>query len=429
MEFWKLRLSLAGAVVVLVTAAAGGQVHESTTRWVGSWSASQQLVEPANALSSADLRDATLRQIVHLSMGGSVIRLRLSNRFGTEPLHFTGVHVAIPVSSSANSIVAGSDRGLTFSGLTEVTIPPHADYLSDAVAFPVKALSDLAITLHIDVPPSDETGHPGSRATSYLTHGDYMAAPDFPNVKTVDHWYFIADVEVEAPSSDRAVVVLGDSITDGHGATTNGNDRWTDSLARRLQMQARTSGISVLNQGIGGNHLLTDGVGPNALARFDHDVIAQPGVRYLIVLEGINDIGMLAREEDASRAQHASLVQGVTAAYEQIIARAHANDIEVIGATIMPFVGSEYYHPGPVNEADRQAINEWIRSPGRFDAVVDFDKTTRDPEHPDRLFPAFDSGDHLHPSPVGYAAMGNSVPLSLFESTAGPGAQPGPSAR
>jgi lysophospholipase L1-like esterase len=413
----KLRVgSMLSYVVLLFLANTANDVHASDTqtRWTGSWAASQQLVEPSNALDPADLRDLTLRQIVHLSLGGNEIRLRLSNRFGTTPLHVTAVHVARPLSSTSGKIAPASDKELTFSGSSEVTIPAHADYLSDPVSFPATALSDVAITLHIDVPPDEQTGHPGSRATSYLAHGDLVSALDLPGAKTVDHWYFIAGIDVLAPPEARAVVVLGDSITDGRGATTNGNNRWTDVLAQRLQSQPSTRNLAVLNQGIGGNRLLTDGLGPNALARFDHDVIAQPGVRYLIVLEGINDIGMLAHTGEVPRTEHDALVRRIIGAYEQMIARAHPQSIKVIGATVMPFMGSNFYHPGPASEADRQAVNEWIRAPGHFDAMIDFDKVTRDPEHPERLLPAFDSGDHLHPSPAGYAAMAQAVPLSLF---------------
>jgi lysophospholipase L1-like esterase len=417
------RLILLFAALLLIAGPAYGvDGSEFRTRWIGSWAASQQLVEPRNALSPEDLRDATLRQIVHLSLGGTEIRLRLSNRFGAAPLHLTGVHVARPVSAASHKIVPGSDRALTFSGSPEVTIPAHADYLSDPISFPATALSDVAITLHIDVPPLEQTGHPGSRTTSYLTHGDATSAAELPGAKTVDHWYFIAGIDVTAPPGAAAVVVVGDSITDGRGSTTNGNDRWTDVLARRLQAQPGTRKMAVLNHGIGGNRLLTDSLGPNALSRFDHDVIAQAGVRYLIVLEGINDIGMLTRSGDVARAQHDQLVRRVIGAYQQMIMRAHTHHIKVIGATIMPFVGTAVYHPGPDSEVDRQAINEWIRTPGHFDGVIDFDKITRDPEHRERLLPAFDSGDHLHPSPAGYAAMAEAVPLSLFA----PSAEPAP---
>jgi lysophospholipase L1-like esterase len=410
------------ALLWLTTAAYCSDGSAAETHWVGSWATAQQLVEPGNALSADNLRDATLRQIVHLSVGGSEIRLRLSNRFGTTPLHLTAVHVARPLSSSSDKIVPASDKALTFSGSSDVTIPPHADYISDPVSFTLVALSDLAITLHVDVSPDEQTGHPGSRATSYLMHGDLVSALELPGAHTCEHWYFVAGIDVAAPPQASAVVILGDSITDGHGATTNGNDRWTDILAQRLQSQPTTRNLAVLNQGIGGNHLLTDGLGPNALARFDHDVIAQPGVCYLIILEGINDIGMLARNGEVSRAEHDALVHRIIGAYQQMLPRAHTHNIKVLGATIMPFVGSNYYHPDPASEADRQAINEWIRTPGRFDAVIDFDQITRDPAHPERLLPAFDSGDHLHPSPSGYAAMAEGVPLSLFV----PSAEPAP---
>jgi len=409
-----MRTQIALSTILLLTASLLSQESTPThSRWVGSWAASQQLVEPQNAIP-ANLRDVTLRQIVHLSLGGKQIRLRLSNRFGATPLHFSNVHVAVPVAPASDKIASATDKAITFSGASDVTIPAHADYLSDVVAFPVSALSNLAITLHIDTMPSDQTGHPGSRATSYFALGNHVSDQELPQKQSIDHWYFIAGVDVTASSNAAAVVILGDSITDGHGATTDGNDRWTDVLAQRLQSQAATRKFSVLNHGIGGNRVLTDSLGPNALSRFDNDVIAQPGVRFLIVLEGINDIGMLTHTEDASRAEHEALVRHMIAAYQQMIMRAHDHGIRVIGATIMPFFGSAFYHPSPSNEADRQALNEWIRAAGHFDAVIDFDKLTRDPQHPESLLPAFDSGDHLHPSHDGYAAMGQAVPLSLF---------------
>ncbi len=389
-------------------------------KWVGSWAASQQLVEPRNSLPADDLRDGTLRQIVHLTLGGSTLRVTLSNRFGTAPLHFTGVHIARPESAASAKTIAGTDKALTFSGAPDVIVPAGADYVSDPVEFPLPPLSDLAITLHIDVSPAQQTGHPGSRATTYVAHGDHLSAADLPNAKKVEHWYFIGRVDVDAMSYSAAVVTLGDSITDGHGATTNSNDRWPDVLARRLQAQAETKNVAVLNHGIGGNRLLLDSLGPNALARFDHDVLAPPGVRYLIMLEGVNDLGMLTKDGNVSAAEHQLEVHRITSAYEQMVARAHSHGIQVFGATLMPFVGSGFYHPGPETEADRQAINEWIRTPGHFDGVLDFDKLTRDPEHPDRLAPKYDSGDHLHPSAPGYEGMGEAVPLSWFAPSLAP---------
>jgi len=242
-----------------------------------------------------------------------------------------------------------------------------------------------------------------------------VSAAVLTDSKPVDHWYQISEIDVQAEPGSGSVVVLGDSITDGHGATTNGNDRWTDILARRLQSSPATRNIGVSNQGIGGNHLLTDGLGPNALARFDRDVLAPAGVRWVIVFEGVNDLGGLARDGEVAPSQHAALVRRVLAAYEQMIERAHAHGLRVMGATITPYVGSSYYHPGALSEADRQAVNRWILAAGNFDAVIDFDSVVRDPQHPDQLFPAYDCGDHLHPSPAGYKAMGEAIPLALFQ--------------
>jgi lysophospholipase L1-like esterase len=295
-----------------------------------------------------------------------------------------------------------------------VTIPAGASYLSDPVAMAAVPLAVLAVSLHLPEAPDRQTGHPGSRSTSYLVHGDQSAAADLANAQKVEHWYQLAGIEVEAPAAAGAVVTLGDSITDGHGATTNGNDRWPDRLAERLQATPATRGLSVLNQGIGGNRLLLDGLGPNALARFDRDVLAQPGVRTVVLLEGVNDLGTFTRDAPASPEGHAALVAQLIGAYRQIVERAHAQGVKVIGATILPYGGNSYYHPDAANEADRQAINRWIREPGHFDGVVDFDRVTRDPAHPDHLRPDFDSGDHLHPSPKGYKAMADAVPLALL---------------
>jgi lysophospholipase L1-like esterase len=402
------------ALASCVWAQAGIASAIKTQVWVASWGASQQVPEPQNALPADDMRDATVRQIFHLSVGGSALRVHLSNVFGTEALHFTSVHIARPLSPSTSAIDVASDRPLTFAGSADVTVPPGAEFVSDPLEIAVAPLSDLAVTYHLDLPPITETGHPGARATSYYVHGDFVGAADLSEPKHVDHWYQIAEIDVQAAPGAAAVVALGDSITDGHGATTNGNDRWTEVLAQRLQGALGSRNIGVSNQGIGGNHLLIDGLGPNALARFDRDVLAPAGVRWVIVFEGVNDLGGLARDHEVSPAAHAALVQRVVAAYQQIIARAHAHGLHVYGATITPFVDSDYYHPGALTESDRQAINQWIRAAGHFDAVIDFDSVVRDPMHPDHLLPAYDCGDHLHPSPAGYKAMGSAVPLTLF---------------
>ncbi len=356
-----------------------------------------------------------MREIVHLSVGGPGLRVHLSNAFGTEALRVTSAHIARPVSPASSGIDPASDRPLTFDGNTEAVIPPGAELISDPVEYSVSPLSDLAVTFHLQSPPARQTGHPGSRATSYYVHGDTVSAASLTEPKTVDHWFQVSEVDVQAVPGSASVVALGDSITDGHGATTNGNDRWTDVLASRLQASPATRNIGVSNQGIGGNHLLTDGLGPNALSRFDRDVLAPAGVHWVIVFEGVNDLGGLARDGEVPAAQHAAFVERVLGAYRQIIERAHAHGLRVIGATVTPYAGSSYYHPGPQSEADRQVVNGWIRTPGNFDAVVDFDSVVRDPQHPDHLLPGYDCGDHLHPSPAGYKAMGDAIPLSLFE--------------
>lgn len=382
--------------------------------WIETWGASQQIPEPQNSLPADDLRDATVRQIFHLSVGGSRLRVHLSNAFGTQALHFTSVHIARPLSPATAAIEPATDQPLTFAGATDVIVPPGTDFVSDPIDDAAPALSDVAVTFHLDDPPATETGHPGSRATSYYVHGDLVSAANLPDARHVDHWYQVSGIDVLADSHAAVVVALGDSITDGHGATTNGNDRWTDVLAKRFADGNKTRDIAVSNQGIGGNHLLIDGLGPNALARFDRDVLASAGVHWLIVFEGVNDLGGLARTGEVPQAQHDALVQRVFVAYQQIIARAHAAGLKVYGATITPYVGSGYYHPGPASEADRQAVNRWIRTPGHFDAVLDFDSVVRDPQYPDRLLPAYDCGDHLHPSPAGYRVIAQSVPLTLF---------------
>ena len=408
--------SVIGLIVIAASiwAQSGAQAAANAAVWVASWGTSQQVPEPQNALSTEDLRDATVRQIFHLSVGGRALRLHLSNAFGTEALHFTSVHVARPLSSSSSAIDVASDRPLTFAGITDVEVPPGAEFLSDPLDFPVAPLSDLAVTFHLDAPPARQTGHPGSRATSYYVHGDFVSAANLIEPKHVDHWYQVAGIDVQTGPGGAAIAVIGDSITDGHGATTNGNDRWTDVLARRLQDSPSTRNIGVSNQGIGGNHLLTDGLGPNVLSRFDRDALAPAGVQWVIVFEGVNDLGGLARLDEVTAAEHAALVRRVVAAYQQVIARAHAHGLRVYGATITPYVGSTYYHPGPMSEADRQAVNQWIRTAGHFDALIDFDAVVRDPQSPTKLLAQYASSDNIHPNGAGYEAMAKAIDLRFF---------------
>jgi len=419
-------LALSMALLAVAPLASARAEPSSARHWVGSWAASQQIPEPRNALPAAALTDATLRQIVHLTVGGGELRIRLSNAFGTAPLTILSVHVARPLSRTTGRIDAASDRALTFAGRPAVTIPAGAEFYSDPLSFAARPLSDLAVTLYLKIPPQRQTSHPGSRETSFLAYGDHVSDALLPGAVPVDHWFLLSGVDVSERAPGAAIVTLGDSITDGHATPTNSDTRWPDDLARRLQASPTTRGLSVLNVGTGGNRLLRYGLGPDALARFDRDVLAQTGVRYLLVLEGINDLGTATRRAPISAAQHRRLVQRMIAAYEQIILRAHAHGITVIGGTITPDRGNDYYHPSVRSEADRQAVNAWIRQPGHFDAVVDFDRVVRDPARPDRLLPKYDSGDHLHPSPAGYRAMAAAIPLRLF--TAG-GPRPRPAAR
>lgn len=382
-------------------------------RWTTAWWTSQLPLDAANALPAADLADATLRQVVRLQGPATRLRLRFSNRFGTAPLVLDGATIALAVDAASPRIDSATLRPLRFGGASTVTIPAGADYWSDPVPLAAAAGTDLAISFHLPQPPAQQTGHPGSRATSYVVHGDHGADADLPGAKRVDHWFQIAGIEAVS-AKPNAIVAFGDSITDGYGVKPNTNARWTDALQRRLRGTPGMGAVAVLNAGIGGNRLLNDGLGPNALARFDHDVIGQPGVTHLIVLEGVNDLGTLTREAPAPAEAHAALVARMIDAYRQIVARAHARSIRAIGATIMPYAGSGYYHPDAQNEADRQAVNRWIRTPGNFDAVIDFDAAMRDPADPKRLRKNYDSGDGLHPSIAGYAAMAQAVPLALL---------------
>jgi lysophospholipase L1-like esterase len=344
------------------------------------------------------LADATLRQVVHVSLGGKRLRVRFSNAFGTKPLTILKAHIA--VSDGGSAIKADGSKPLTFGGSTAVTIPTGAPTVSDPIEFDLKPLSNLAVTIRVNDPTPAITGHPGARCTSYLERSAHVAEPSLPQAIRTQHWYYLCGVDIEDQAAS-AVAVLGDSITDGRGSPTDGNGRWTDHLARRLQEAAQPIGVGVLNQGLGGNRVLNDGLGPNALARLDRDVLSQPGVRWLIVLEGINDLGT-----------RSATARDLINAYDQIIVRCHARGIRVYGATLLPCGGSFYFRP--VLEAARQEVNAWIRGSGRFDAVIDFDVATRDPAKPTRLRAAVDGGDHLHPGPEGYKVLANSVDPSLF---------------
>lgn len=385
-------------------------------RWATAWATAPMAIEDKDALTPAQTTGATIRQTVLLTLPAKRARIRITNRFGTEPLRISGVRVARAVGAGSPAIQPGSDRALAFAGQAGVTVPMGAEFTSDSVAIDAPALSHLAITIHYVRASGRQTGHPGSRTRGHVKPGDALADAAFANAAEVVPWFHIAAVEVEG-AGQGTIALLGDSITDGYGVKPDSDTRWPDFFARALQANAATRHLGVANLGIGGNRLLLDGLGPNALARLDRDVLDLAAVRYLVILIGVNDLGTLTREGQVSEAEHAAHLQRMLAGYAEIARRARERGIRVIGGTILPYGASEYYHPDPPDEAKRQAINAWMRAPGNVDAVIDFDALMRDFDRPDRLRAEVDSGDGLHPSAAGYRAMAEGVPLDLFAPT------------
>lgn len=383
----------------------------TTEHWTGTWGTAPSGPPPDASLQT--FTDQTLRLIVHTSTGGNRVRIRLSNELGSTPLTVGAARIGLRAGGS--DVAAGTDRLLTFGGRSFVTIPPGAPALSDPVELNVPPLSSLAVSLYLPGTVQATTVHQLALQTNYVSlPGNFTAAPTLPVQRTIQVWPFLTEVDVD--TRGPAIVTLGDSITDGTRSTLDANNRWPDWLARRLQTERDpvlgiNARFGVVNRGISGNRLLSDSPNPlagrSAQERFDRDVLATAGVRYLVVLIGINDIGNSSPTNPVT-------AEDLIAGYRQLIHRAHAKGISVIGATLTPFEGAGYY--SPEKEVVRQAVNNWIRNNDEFDAVIDFDRVTRDPAHPTRLLPAYDSGDHLHPNDLGYQAMGNAVPLSLFRS-------------
>lgn len=378
-------------------------------RWVPAWVSAQQLTEPNNLPPAPGLSGQTLRQVVQPALAGSKVRVVLSNQYGEKPLVVLGVQLA--QSAGASAIDPATDRALTFGGRSGVVIGPGTMMLSDEIDFVVRPFANLAVSVQLGAVPENLTGHPGSRTTSFIQAGNALSARALPNAVKTDHWYLLAFVEVWADPAARAIVVMGDSITDGRGSTTNQNDRWPNVLAQRLHRHPPTAHLSVLNQGAGGGRVLRDGLGDSMLRRFDRDVIAIPGVKWLVIFGGVNDLGTAVGAR--AQGQPATTAEDLIAGYRQMIRRAHSHGIRVIGATIMAFEGFTAYST-PESEADRQAVNDWIRNGGEFDGVIDFDAITRDPAQPSRLSAAVDGGDHLHPSAAGYQLMADAINLALF---------------
>lgn len=390
---------------------AGGaaQAAQQPWRWVGSWGSAQMVPEEKNELPAAQWRDGSLRQIVRSSLGGKVLRVRVSNAFGTAPLALDGASIARAVAQGRPDVEAGTLRPLTFGGQAAVLIPAGAEYYSDPVELPHAAGADLAVSYYFKSEPARQTGHPGSRTTSFTLAGRHEGDADWPQAGKVVGWFALSDVEVQAPRGTPVVAAIGDSITDGYGTTTDGNDRWTDFLAARLARSKMKMGV--LNTGIGGGRMLRDGLGPNLASRFERDVLARNGVTHAVLLVGVNDLGGQHRAGEDTPAARAALLESLKVAHRQLVARAHARGVCVIGGTLTPYMDSGYYQPAAHNDEDRQALNQWIRTSGVFDAVADFDAALRDPERPERMRKAFDN-DGLHPSVAGYRAMAEAVPLA-----------------
>jgi lysophospholipase L1-like esterase len=378
-------------------------------KWVGIWASAPLLDAHAkNAeelLTAGTQSGATLREVIHVSMGGETVRVRFSNLYGTSPLVIGAVEIAQTLKGVA--IVPGTSKAVTFNGQPSVSIPPGALVVSDPTSFKLAALSDLTVSFFLPNPTGPVTEHQLGNATSYRVTGNVVSSASLESPTTATSWYYLNGVDTLAPADAGAVITIGDSITDGAKSTIDTNQRWPDELARRLQADPKYRNLSVLNEGISGNKILLDGAGPNALARFDRDVLAQSGAKYLLILEGINDIGRLHGTPDAGLTA-ADLIS----ALNQMVVRAHAHGIAVIGCTLTPYHGAGYYTDN--GEAIRKAVNDWIRTGGVLDGFVDFEAAVRDPNHPDTFLPNVDPGDHLHPNDAGYKAMGDAIDLKLL---------------
>jgi len=407
---WFSRCSFAGLLTLCALAGVfsvfGCSNDDSAKIWVGTWSTAPQLVEPGNMPPEPGLSNNTLRQVVRVSIGGDSLRVRFSNEFSTSPVTMKAVQVAVSLGGSA--VIASTAKELTFNGHPEVTIDSGAVMTSDPVPFDLKPRMDIAITIYFGETSADVTGHPGSRTTSYLLAGDNISLTDFSGSVLTDHWYIINGIDVKAPESAGAVAILGNSITDGRGSGTNRQNRWPDMLSECLLKNSDTRQTAVLNMGIGGNCVLKNCLGPAAIDRYERDILNQQGVRWIIIFEAINDIGQTPDSIAAAR-----VANDLVAAYENMIDLAHARNIKVYGATILPF-GKSFYYTG-YREKARNTVNTWIRNSNRFDAVIDFDMVLRNPEDSLSLLPEAHTGDFLHPNEKGYKMMGEAVDLELFK--------------
>ena len=377
-------------------------------RWVGSWAAAP-MASP-NTDEQYGTADTTLREIVHVALGGPLIRVVLTNEFGTEPLTIGAVHAALSTGGGAIGLM--SANAMTFGGKSSITIPAGAMAVSDPAALTLPASADVAVSIFIPQQAIHQLSvHGFADQTSYVTSGNQVGKATLTDAKPIYSWPFLKGLEVKVAAPGGSIVCFGDSITDGALSTRDANSRWPDLLALRLQGSGKTKSLGVLNEGIGGNRVLHNGTGPDALARFDRDVIAQAGVKYLVILESINDIGVATGTPNPHDVVTADdLIQG----FSQMAERAHTHGITVYGATLTPFMGATY--SSPAGEAIRQALNQWIRTSTLLDGFIDFDKATRDSANPAVFAASADSGDHLHPKDAGYKAMADSIDLGMFTS-------------
>ncbi len=373
--------------------------------WVGTWNTAPQLVEPHNMPPEPGLTNNTIRQVMRVSLGGDSIRIRFSNEFTQSQVKINAANIAL--SKGGSLIDSTTLTPLTFKGQTSVQMDSGVLVTSDPLLFPIKPRTDVAITIFFGETAPDVTGHPGSRTTSYILPGDASTNPSMTASIQTDHWYVVNGIDVKASDSAAAIAIIGNSITDGRGSGTNKQNRWPDILSERLLQNPSTQNIAVLNQGIGGNCVLKSCLGPAAVDRFERDVLNQSGVKWLIILEGVNDLGGTPSAEEADR-----VASGLITAYEQMIDMAHVKGIKVYGGTIMPIKDSFYYKD--FRETARIKVNTWIRNSGRFDAVIDFDLAIRNPIDTLTLNPIGDTGDHLHPNEKGHQILGETVDLSLF---------------
>jgi len=400
------KLTMASGIAFAL-ACAQLQTFAADNHWVTTWACGQQLTEPRN-LPPVPLANSTLREFVHNSIGGQTIRVRLSNMYGTTPVTINTAHVALSASLGSGEIIPATDKALTFHGAPGTVIPPGGSVYSDELAFDLPALTNVAISIFYgDISATTINGHPGSRTTSFIVASNAVSDASLPTARKTEHWFTATGIEVQATNSARTIVVLGDSITDGRGSTTDGNNRWPDDLAALLITNAPTTDVAVANMGIGGNAIF-GGLGPAGVRRFDGDVLDQDGVRYLIVFEGVNDIGGRSSMTTATN---------IVNAFKEFAAKAKARNIRVYGATITPFGGNGYY--SDLHEAERQYVNAWIRTNSAFDGVIDFDAAVRDPENLTKFKAAFHPGlyanDGLHMNPIGYKAMADAIDLNLFD--------------